>query len=346
MSDSFDAFDNEGLPELDQKFKFKFKIDSSTYNFGRGHLEFVGDGQTDRSIYLTRDLQGASFFRRCLNVFMHEDKTYYLDKHLTYSYFQEKHNETWLSVKAKVFNFITPSKAAAINRGGEYVGPIREAYDAQRRSESQLKAVGGSYELIVGQLVRDYEQSVRTIVEQELVPLSHDVDTLYKFAFMYGNNEEFALAQLDMRVAQLQADFAAIKKSMETHLLPLLLRIHSAARNAYHMRDKRERAKQSLGKGDSFDDSYLSEIFVQSATDDFCFFPGEAMRHVQIYDPAAKRIHRETERIRLEMLTGGLAQSLMHDVRLAKEKFRMEIREKRVLTIPEFLNLARRERLL
>lgn len=142
---------------------------------------------------------------------------------------------------------IRSSLAADLSRGAfrtaagiHWAGPIEEARSGYAKERIREAKAGGSYELLVGHLVKDYELSVRSVVEQELKDLSLDIDGLYKLFAQYSTAEEFFVSQhFDGKVAAIHEDFARARRTIEEDLMELLSRIHKIVTNVYGVRDLR-----------------------------------------------------------------------------------------------------------
>lgn len=350
MADDFDEVDPA---EVARGHGPRADIQPGTYDAFSDRIVIEGrGGVASRHIAFTRSEKNASLFRRHLLMFMVPDdrNRFILDKGMTYAYFQAKNdNESYLALKAKLVRWTAPSKAPAVPPIGTAAGihwafgrgPIEEARSGQAKERIREANAGGSYELLVGHLVRDYELSVRSVVEQELKDLSLDIDGLYKLFAQYSTAEEFFVSQhFEGKVAAIHEDFARARRTIEEDLMELLSRIHKIVTNVYGVRDLRRRSKTPFD-GDSFKDEYLAEVFIQSCPAHSCFFSTSDgdRRQVRIYDEQNDVQLERNQKLQLEALSNSLAHCLALDVPLARKKLQMERARGKALTIPEFLNL-------
>ncbi|MGE0331443.1 MAG: hypothetical protein AB7P37_12185 [Ramlibacter sp.] len=350
MADDFDEVDE---PQPAGARLPQAGIQPGTYDAFSDRIVIEGrGGVASRHIALIRSEKNASLFRRHLLMFIVPDdrNRFILDKSMTYAYFQAKNdNESYLALKAKLVRWTAPSKAPAVPPVGTAAGihwafgrgPIEEARSGQAKERIREANAGGSYELLVGHLVKDYELSVRSVVEQELKDLSLDIDGLYKLFAQYSTAEEFFVSQhFEGKVAAIHEDFARARRTIEEDLMELLSRIHKIVTNVYGVRDLRRRSK-TLFDGDSFKDEYLAEVFIQSCPAHSCFFSTSDgdRRQVRIYDEQNDVQLERNQKLQLEGLSNSLAHCLALDVPLARKKLQIERARGKALTIPEFLNL-------
>lgn len=349
MADDFDEVD---VSELARARPPQAGIQPSTYDVFSDRIVIEGrGGAASRHIAFTRSEKNASLFRRHLLMFMVPDdrSRFILDKSMTYAHFQAKNdNESYLALKAKLVRWTAPSKAPAAPPVGSAAGThwalgrglIEEARSGYAKERVREANAGGSYELLVGHLVRDYELSVRSVVEQELKDLSLDIDGLYKLFAQYSTAEEFFVSQhFEGKVTAIHEDFARARRTIEEDLMEVLSRIHKIVTNVYGARDLRRRSKNPFD-GDSFKDEYLAEVFVQSCPAHSCFFSTSDgdRRQVRIYDEQNNVQLERNQKLQLEALSNALAHCLVLDLQLARKKLEMERARGKALTIPEFMN--------
>ncbi len=353
MTDDFDEVD---VAEVARVQGPRANIPPSTYDAFNDRIEVQGRGIANQTVRFTDSQKNASLFRRRLLTYMVVDNRdrLYMDESMTYAYFQKKNSsESVLALKARLVRWTAPSQVPAVPRIGSAAGiewavgrgPIEEARASHAKDSMREARAGGSYELLVGQLVKDYESSFRSLVEQDLKGLALDVDDLYSFYRRYPSAEESFVSQsFDNAVASIQQDFSTIQRTIEEDLMEMLVKINRIVSNVYSMRDLRKKAKK-LFDGDSFNDQYLAQVFVETSTDNFCFFStsdGER-RGIQIYDEKNEVQLESNQRLRLEGLSGSLAHCLAHDLPMARKKLQMERAQGKELTIPAFLNFCRKQ---